>query len=304
MFTYTVDPADNTAPTVAPKFAIDYSQITPEYVEETLHDWNNEFDRKFPAICNPGMIDRAVNLLYSSIRNCVAAKAVQGKRFTNRPDWWTDEVERHRKVYLKKKSLFYKNRHPEYANYIHAEMRAARDRINRKLAVARQKSWDRFIQQDLAENPWGVTYKLSAEKFHKSGVLSCLTRDDNTATLTPNDTLDFLLQRLLPDDDPSTNTRTQQDVLRNFVAIAPLTHEAEPFAAEDLDRLVHELRPNKAPGHDQLAGGFVKLMHPWTGRSLLKIYNACWKLGYFPKTWKTGNPVILLKDPADYLQAA
>jgi hypothetical protein len=161
--------------------------------------------------------------------------------------------------------------------------------------VSSNKTWQKTL---------GVTYKLAAEKFHKSGVLSCLTRDDNTATLTPNDTLDFLLQRLLPDDDPSTNTRTQQDVLRNFVAIAPLTHEAEPFAAEDLDRLVHELRPNKAPGHDQLAGGFVKLMHPWTGRSLLKIYNACWKLGYFPKTWKTGNPVILLKDPADYLQAA
>jgi hypothetical protein len=44
MFTYTVDPADNIARTVAPKFAIDYSQNTSEYVEETLHDWDNEFD--------------------------------------------------------------------------------------------------------------------------------------------------------------------------------------------------------------------------------------------------------------------
>jgi hypothetical protein len=76
-------------------------------------------------------------------------------------------------------------------------MASARDRFKRKLTAARQKSWDRFVQQDLAEIPWGVTYKLAPEKFHKSGVISCFTRDDETLALRPHETLEYLLHKLL-----------------------------------------------------------------------------------------------------------
>jgi hypothetical protein len=112
---------------------MDYSRVTPEYVAETLQGWNSEFDRTFLVLSNP-------IYLYCTIRNCVAAKSVS------------------RKIYMLKKSLFYKNRHPEYANYLHTEMRAAHDRFKRKLTAARQKSWDLFIQRDLTNNTWGVTY--------------------------------------------------------------------------------------------------------------------------------------------------
>ncbi|KAH0812342.1 hypothetical protein GEV33_010449 [Tenebrio molitor] len=296
-FTFTNDPAISTA-TTAPRQVMDYSRVTSEHVAETLQDWNSEFDRTFPALSNPETIDQAVNYLYSTIRTCVAAKAVRRKRFAHRPDWWTDEVERHRKIYMTKKSLFYKNRHPEYGNYLHTEMRAARDRFKRKLTAARQKSWDLFVQRDLAENPWGVTYRLAAEKFHKAGVLSCFTREDNSATLTPQDTLEYLLHKLLPDDDPSTNTHLQQNAQRDFTALEPLPHGAAPFTEDDLNRLIQEIKPNKAPGTDRLPGRLIKLLHPWTGRSLLRIYNACWSSGYFPQAWKRGNLVVLLKDPS------
>jgi hypothetical protein len=296
-FTFTNDPAISTA-TTAPRQVMDYSRVTSEHVAETLQDWNSEFDRTFPALSNPETIDQAVNYLYSTIRTCVAAKAVRRKRFAHRPDWWTDEVERHRKIYMTKKSLFYKNRHPEYGNYLHTEMRAARDRFKRKLTAARQKSWDLFVQRDLTENPWGVTYRLAAEKFHKAGVLSCFTREDNSATLTPQDTLEYLLHKLLPDDDPSTNTHLQQNAQRDFTALEPLPHGAAPFTEDDLNRLIQEIKPNKAPGTDRLPGRLIKLLHPWTGRSLLRIYNACWSSGYFPQAWKRGNLVVLLKDPS------
>jgi hypothetical protein len=39
------------------------------------------------------------------------------------------------------------------------------------------------------------------------------------------------------------------------------------------------------------------MTHQWVGPALLRIYNACWHLGYFPKAWKKGKLVILLKDP-------
>jgi hypothetical protein len=177
-------------------------------------------------------------------------------------------------------------------------MRAARDRFKRKLTAARQKSWDLFVQRDLTDNSWGVTYRLAAEKFHKARVLSCFSREDNSATLTPQDTLEYLLHKLLPDDDPSTNTHLQQNAQRDFTALEPLPHEAASFTEDDLNRLIQEIKPNKAPGTDRLPGRLIKLLHPWTGRSLLRIYNACWSRGYFPQAWKRGNLVVLLKDPS------
>jgi hypothetical protein len=198
-----------------------------------------------------------------------------------------------------KKSLFYKNRHPEYANYLHTEMRAAHDRFKRKLTAARQKSWDLFIQRELTNNPWGVTYKLAVDKFHKAGVLSCFTREDNSVTLTPQDTLKYLLHKLLPDDDPSTNTHLQQNAQRDFTALEPLPLDTDPFTEEDLNRLIQEIKPNKAPGTDRLPGRLIKLLHPWMGRFLLRIYNACLSRGYVPQAWKSGNLVVLLKDPYD-----
>jgi hypothetical protein len=74
---------------------------------------------------------------------------------------------------MAKKTLLYRNRHPDYSDHLYSEMKTARERFKRKLAVARKKSWDRFVQHDLNENPWGITYKLAAEKFHRAGVLSC-----------------------------------------------------------------------------------------------------------------------------------
>jgi hypothetical protein len=279
------------------KYVIDYKQLSPEYVSEKMENWDNDFDASFPELDTTAAVDRAVDFIYTGVRECAAAKTFRRRYRAHRPDWWTDAVERSRKIYLSKKSLLYKNRHPEYANHLYTEMVAARERFKTKLTEARQKSWARFVQKDLAGNPWGVAYRLAAEKFHKAGVLSCFTREDNSPTLTPHNTLEFLIHKLLPDDDSSANTRTQDEFSRDFRAINALPHQAEPFTAEDLDRIVADLRPGKAPGVDQLPVGLIKLLHPWTGRSLLRIYNACWRLGYFPAAWKEGKLVILLKDP-------
>jgi hypothetical protein len=289
-FTCRVDSASNTTTEIKPKYAIDYSLVTPDYIAETLQGWSDEFDKKFPDLPSPAKIEEAADFLYKSVHKCIDAKLIRRKRFSHRPDWWMDEIERHRKVYMAKKTLLYRNRHPDYTDHLYSEMKTARERFKRKLAVARKKSWDRFVQHDLNENPWGITYKLAAEKFHRAGVLSCFTRDDDTITLTPRDTLEYLLYKLLPDDDPSSNTGLQHDSHRDFISITPLNHNTDPFSIEELDRLVHELRPNKAPGLDRFSGRVIKLTHPHTGQSLLRILNACWNLGYFPRTWKFSNP--------------
>jgi hypothetical protein len=139
-FTCRIDSAANTTTEIEPKYAIDYSLVTPEYIAETLQGWSDKFDAKFPDLPSPAKIEEAADFLYKNVHNCIDAKIIRRKRFAHRPDWWTDEIERHRKVYMAKKTLLYRNRHPDYTDHLYSEMKRARERFERKLAVARKKA--------------------------------------------------------------------------------------------------------------------------------------------------------------------
>jgi hypothetical protein len=191
----------------------------------------------------------------------------------------------------------FKNRVRQYAVFLHQEMCQAKERFKVKLGAARQKSWEKFAENDLKRNPWGVVYKLAAEKFHRAGVLSCFARKDGTITLTQEETMTHLVVNLLPDDNPETNDHMQKIEQRNYNTIVPIGHDDDLVEAEELATIVASLKNNKAPGLDTINGRTVKMTHQWVGPALLRIYNACWHLGYFPKAWKKGKLVILLKDP-------
>jgi hypothetical protein len=178
-------------------------------------------------------------------------------------------------------------------------MTAAKVKFVNKLQTTRKKAWDKFVENDLKENPWGVVYKVAAGKFHEAGVLSCFTRDHDTITLTQEQTMRHILHALPPDDDPETNNYIQRQEQRDYIGIVSRNTRGDRFLGEELDAIIiNALSTNKAPGVDGIKGNIVKLAHKWVGPALLKIYNACWRLGYFPTAWKTGKLVIFLKDPS------
>jgi hypothetical protein len=47
-----------------------------------------------------------------------------------------------------------RNRIPEYADHLHAEMTNAKIKFKEKMEKARTKSWDKFVENDLRKNPW------------------------------------------------------------------------------------------------------------------------------------------------------
>ncbi|KAJ3621692.1 hypothetical protein MTP99_003799 [Tenebrio molitor] len=102
VFTFRTNPCDDDTP----------PPVHTEHVAETLHNWNEVSETRFPALSSPEQIDAAMELL------CYI-NATRRRRLARRPDWWTDEVERYKKIYMGKKTLFYRNRHPENAAYLH-----------------------------------------------------------------------------------------------------------------------------------------------------------------------------------------
>lgn len=287
------------------EYKIDLSQLTAEKIGQEICDIVRTIEQEIPEITTPHQIDTAINQLQEGIRSCVMRKGTRRRRYGNRPDWWTDEVERFRRVYMETKKIFYKNRHSEYSDHLHEKMTRAKDRFKHKLDLARKRSWSRFAEEELKKNPWGTIYKMAAEKFHKAGVLSCFQREDGTITTSLEETMNHLVNVLLPDDEPGTNDNVQNMEQRDYNALIPTSQEPaemeDAFSYEDLEAIIGSLQPNKAPGTDAIKGSVVKLIHQWTGPLLLKIYNACWKCSYFPTEWKQGNLVILLKDPTGHI---
>jgi hypothetical protein len=241
-------------------------------------------------------IDVVTHELYVGLGRILKQLGRKRRIYNHRPDWWNEEVDRYRKIYLAKKSLFYRNKITQYTDHLHAEMSAAKEKFKEKLNKARTRSWDRFVEQDLQKNPWGAAYKLATEKFRRKGVLHAFSSNgDITGDATS--TMKYLINNLLPDDHPGDNTPDQHIIHQDYVASQPNDGPPLETTEAEVDALVAQIHNNKAPGHDKLKGSTIKRLQPYLSSLLTKIFNSCLKLCYFPKIWKIGDLVVILKDP-------
>jgi hypothetical protein len=118
--------------TMAPDLVIDCNHITPDDIAAEMQEWKAEFDRDFPTLNTPAQIDAAIQSLNNGIKTRIIKRGAKRRKYRNRPDCWTDEVERFRKIYMNKKNLFYRNRFREYSNYLHRQMTAAKNKFGEK----------------------------------------------------------------------------------------------------------------------------------------------------------------------------
>jgi hypothetical protein len=175
---------------------------------------------------------------------------------------------------MNKKNLFYRNCFWEYSNYLRRQMTAAKNKFAEKLRATRQRSWQKFAETDLKTNPWGTVIQGSGGEISPSRGPKLLfqgRRDNHRNSGADNAT-----------PDRSGNDRILIVGQRDYYSIEPKEAADDKFNEKELD--VITLNNNKAPGPDQIKGNIVKLAHSWAGPAVLKIYNACWKLGNFPQT--------------------
>lgn len=99
----------------------------------------------------------------------------------------------------------------------------------------------------------------------------------------------------LSDDDPNFTTQVESEV-RAFLEVLPNSEDIESPAIFDTENVVKGLKSSKSPGLDKINNRLIKKL-PRSGMLLLHlIIVACFKLCYFPDTWKLAN-VIAIKKP-------
>ncbi|KAJ3622384.1 hypothetical protein MTP99_002898 [Tenebrio molitor] len=176
-------------------------------------------------------------------------------------------------------------------------MKTARERFKSEIKKAQERSWKEFVKNDLGPNPWGVVYKLAAEKLRRTGPLGAFKNDEGT-TLSKEEAMRYLLHSLLPDDVVAGEDATHRDWRQDFEAIQPGYHNnTMEVTEEEVYMLVSSLKSRKAPGTDKIRGRILKIIMPEIAPFLVHVYNSCLKSGYFPQLWKVGDLKVLPKNP-------
>jgi exonuclease III len=260
---------------------VEYCDPNMEEIGPRLGNMCSGLLERYPVLVSPRKIDLAISEFYTELEMVLQCCARTRRSFAGKPEWWNRKVEKLRKTYLAKKTSLYKNKNPAMSDILFTNMKTARERFKSEIKKAQEKSWKEFVKNDLGPNPWGVVYKLAAEKLRRTGPLGAFKNDEGT-TLSKEEAMSYLLHSLLPDDVVAGEDATHRDWRQDFEAIQPGYHNnTMEVTEEEVYMLVSSLKSRKAPGTDKIRGRILKIIMPEIAPFLVHVYNSCLKSGYF-----------------------
>lgn len=268
-----------------------------------------------PLESNRNIEDYARSFTKTIIEACEVSMPRKKWQYRCSP-WWTAELTRLKKEKIRLVRRFQKLRRyirstesPDIikaVEYIHITKDRKRViRLYRKTAQrAKINSFRDFATKEGNQNPWGICYKLQANKLRVEQMHGNM-KTKSGYTKSAEETATAILDVLVPDAPPTESGQNPAggDCGRYP---APLIDEPE-FTTEEVARAVNALPNGKAPGPDLVEVEVLKMACPIVGDTLVKLLNACLRNGVFPSAWKEGSLRALYKggdkdrlDPRSY----
>jgi hypothetical protein len=124
---------------------------------------------------------------------------------------------------------------------------------------------------------------------------------------------------LLDDNNVLTSNKEEQARLlfkgtsdvpinKNAVNIQPFSLSSPfyfpPITLTELKQIVDNAPKKKARGHDDIPNEVIKWSFNILKNTLIKLFNACFNLGYFPPFWKQATTIIIRKSNKDSYSSA
>lgn len=235
-------------------------------------------------------VDNLQNLIIDAYK-----QATKEKRWMRRSvPWWSPELETlKRKVY--KARRVYKAERDEDLRQEKLEIhRTLTKEYKREIRLRKRHTWREFVTKAGNEEVWSLPYRLATNKVRKRKVLSTIRKSDGTFTEGWRDTASEFLHRLLPDDDPGTNS-AEQNVIERDASNPPETEDDPRFFLEEVERAIRSLKNGKCPGIDRIEAETVKGIFVDLGPIFVKLFNGCLNHGVFPSQWKIANLITISK---------
>lgn len=198
-----------------------------------------------------------------------------------RPPWWNQAVNTSRIALNRAHRDMLRSVTPETRECF----RIARNRHVSNIRTAKKALWMKFTEeQSYCKNPWGKLTKWLIKGKRTQSIPSALKRQDGSYTLCLGDTVQYMLEELIP----TSATDTSPDPIPMEQSLAP------QVSAEEL-RAVVSRQKNRAPGADGLSAKIIKTAWTAIEHDMHLLVNNCLKECKFPDPWKNAALVVLLK---------
>lgn len=264
-------------------------QVRPKRFCERLADWDC-FDRTLLIeLANNETLQSAAEADLKAaalvkIVHTAARKAIPIARATNiiKPPRWTNELTAPRKSLRRaSRTRFIPGTRTLSRAYV-----IARNVYLSGLRRAKMASWKTHCSS-AAGNVWGSLYKWLKKGSIPATAIRALRKCNGSVTSTVAETVELLLNTLIPhdDDEEITTERT------------PILYDTDPSTEEELKTALWRTSPGKAPGLDLLTAKIARRAWPLIKTVYLSIVNECLRHGQFPSGWKGADVVAILKGP-------
>ncbi|GBO41488.1 Putative protein in type-1 retrotransposable element R1DM [Araneus ventricosus] len=258
-----------------------YTENAPELhsltSKRSLEPWMLRFETFLQHVLSPG-----------------TASPVSPRALPSAVPWWDSELEIQRKKTRALRTRFQRCRSP-------TERPIRREIYKREAAryrfLIKQKSrncFEAYCIEVYKLHPFQLPYKLAAGKLRASTILHCVQRPDGSFTTSMTETVGTIVTGLFPLDNESSETMAQQDV-RRLVSEYVGSDSAPPFSTWEIQGVIEQMAPRKAPGQDGLTVEVVRIIHQKCPLLLCHLLNKCLELGCFPDNWKTAKLILLAK---------
>ena len=175
-------------------------------------------------------------------------------------------------------------------------------------AIRKEKmnSWKQHCTITTPNNPWNEIYKLAAGKIRETLTLTTLQKPDGSSTTNIDETLQTMMDLLIPEDSTQDDTIQHKNTRR--LAAQPIdTANDKEFTQEEVQQTIESFNSRKAPGPDGITREILTLIFQNIPQTITAMYNEYLKRGHLPKQWKIAKIIPITKpgkkdsyDPSKY----
>ncbi|GIY50049.1 uncharacterized protein CDAR_597521 [Caerostris darwini] len=203
--------------------------------------------------------------------------------------WWNpglrvlrSKVRASRRLYQKETDA--QIRQIKLVNYKNLQAIYKRNILNRK-----RECFKDFVNKITTKNLYGKNFKVLLDKTTCNRVINPVKDITGQFTSSLNETMFAILKHHF-----GYNSLVIQ--LDNINSLVNIPEDYIEISIQEIEEIIANIKPNKAPGPDNIPGEIVKEMFYANKHLYTNLFNKLLKTGLFPTSWKDANVVLIPKE--------